>query len=86
MCLVTWGDGNLHVEITGPDADDESVDFEVLSVVAKYQGSVSAEHGIGRAKTKWLDTSRSTSEILAMRAIKQAWDQNNLMNPGVIFT
>ena len=80
------GDGNLHVEITGPDADDESVDFEVLSVVAKYQGSVSAEHGIGRAKTKWLDTSRSTSEILAMRAIKQAWDQNNLMNPGVIFT
>jgi len=58
----------------------------VLSVVAKYQGSVSAEHGIGRAKTRWLETSRTPTEIRAMRSIKHAWDSHNLMNPGVIFT
>lgn len=78
-------DGNLHVEIVGPSATDEEVDRLVLSVVSQYGGSVSAEHGIGRAKTAWLSTSRSAAEIRAMRALKDAWDPQGLMNPGVIF-
>ncbi len=80
------GDGNIHVEISGPAPDDDEVDRRVLSVVSSYGGAVSAEHGIGRAKTQWLSTSRSDSEIAAMRAIKRAWDPRDLLNPGVLFT
>jgi FAD/FMN-containing dehydrogenase len=78
-------DTNLHVLVVGPDADDMSVDRMVLEVVAQYGGSISAEHGIGRAKADALQLSRSAAEIAAMRAIKDAWDPQGLMNPGVIF-
>ena len=78
------GDGNIHVEIVGPPEDDEEVDRQVLSIVGTHGGSVSAEHGIGRAKTGWLSICRSPAEIAAMRAIKDALDPRGLMNPGVL--
>jgi FAD/FMN-containing dehydrogenase len=78
------GDGNIHVEVSGPAADDEEVDRRVLSVVSLFGGAVSAEHGIGRAKTQWLPTCRSAAEIDAMRAIKSALDPESLFNPGVL--
>lgn len=78
-------DGNIHVEMFGPDADDLGVDLAVLECVARYGGSVSAEHGVGRAKAGELHLCRSAEEIAAMRAIKAAWDPAGLMNPGVIF-
>ena len=43
-------DGNVHVNVTGVDPGDESVDDAVLRLVAAHGGSISAEHGIGRAK------------------------------------
>jgi len=58
----------------------------VLRTVAECGGSVSAEHGIGRLKAKWLPLSRSPHEIAVMRAIKAAWDPNGVMNPGVLFS
>jgi FAD/FMN-containing dehydrogenase len=73
------------VEFVGPDAEDESVDIAILQCVAKYGGSISAEHGIGRLKAEHLGLSRSGAEIAAMRAIKDAWDPQRLMNPGVLF-
>jgi len=78
-------DGNLHVEFVGPEAGDESVDIAILQCVAKYGGSISAEHGIGRLKAEHLELSRTDAEIRAMRAIKMAWDPQGLMNPGVLF-
>ena len=57
----------------------------MLRYVASLHGSISAEHGVGRAKTKWLSLSRSTEEIGAMRSIKAALDPAQLLNPGVIF-
>jgi FAD/FMN-containing dehydrogenase len=78
------GDGNIHVEIAGPETDDEAVDMIVLGAVSEFGGSVSAEHGIGRAKSHHLHLSRSPAEIAAMRAIKQAWDPRGIMNPGVL--
>jgi FAD/FMN-containing dehydrogenase len=57
----------------------------VLECVARHSGSVSAEHGIGRAKADYLELSRSRAEIAAMRAIKQAWDPGAILNPGVLF-
>ena len=79
------GDGNIHVEIVGPPADDESVDRLVLEAIGKFGGSVSAEHGIGRAKVPYLAVSRSAEEIAVMRGIKDSLDPRGLMSPGVLF-
>lgn len=78
------GDGNLHVNVVGPDPDDDRVDEAVLRLVAAHGGSISAEHGIGRAKAPWLGLSRSPAEIAAMRAVKAALDPAGLLNPGVL--
>jgi FAD/FMN-containing dehydrogenase len=86
--LFLWGhvgDGNLHVNVVGPDPDDNAVDDAVLQLVAHFGGSISAEHGIGRAKAGWLSLTRSTAEIEAMRAIKRALDPSGFLNPGVLF-
>ena len=78
------GDGNLHVNVLGPDPDDESVDEQILRLVAEHGGTISAEHGVGVAKARWLGLVRSPEEIAAMRAIKAALDPAGLLNPGVI--
>ena len=78
-------DGNMHVEIVGPLADDLRADLAVLECVAGYGGSISAEHGVGRATAAALHLCRSAGEIAAMRAIKGALDPQGLMNPGVLF-
>ena len=85
----TWlfghvADGNVHVNITGVDASDESVDDAVLRLVAERGGSISAEHGIGRAKRPWLHLMRSAAELAAMRAIKGALDPAGILNPNVL--
>ncbi len=79
------GDGNLHVNVTGADPDDERVDDAVLLLVAEHRGSISAEHGIGTAKKRWLHLSRSAQELDAMRAIKRALDPDGILNPHVLF-
>jgi FAD/FMN-containing dehydrogenase len=79
------GDGNVHAEVIGPPSDDMGVDHAILECVARFGGSISAEHGIGRAKVDKLTLSRSGAEIRAMRAIKDALDPKGLMNPGVLF-
>ncbi len=79
------GDGNIHVEIHGPAADDNAVDMAVLQCVSRYSGSISAEHGVGRAKARMLALSRSPEEIRAMLSIKRGMDPDGLLNPGVIF-
>jgi len=84
---ILWGhvgDGNIHVNVVGPRPEDERVDLAVLELVAGLGGSISAEHGIGRAKTAWLGLSRSEAEVAAMRAIKTALDPQGILNPGVL--
>ncbi|MEP7368237.1 MAG: FAD-binding oxidoreductase [Dermatophilaceae bacterium] len=78
-------EGNLHINVLGAAADAEVVTDAVLQYVASLHGSISAEHGVGRAKTQWLGLTRSASEIAAMRSIKRALDPGELLNPGVIF-
>jgi FAD/FMN-containing dehydrogenase len=79
------GDGNLHVNVLGPDPEDERADDAVLRLVAELGGSISAEHGIGIAKRRWLHLTRSPADIATMRAIKHALDPAGILNPGVIF-
>jgi FAD/FMN-containing dehydrogenase len=79
------GDGNLHVNVLGPDPDDERVDDAVLELALELGGSVSAEHGIGVAKVAWLVRDRGAETVAAMRALKDAWDPSGILNPGVLF-
>lgn len=73
-------DGSLHVELFDHGEDD------VLATVVDFGGAVSAEHGVGQAKTTAVVDDRGPDAIAAMRAIKRAWDPHDVMNPGVLFT
>jgi FAD/FMN-containing dehydrogenase len=78
------GDGNLHVNVFGPSPDDEEIDAAVLALVADCGGTISAEHGVGKHKAKFLSLVRSSAEIEAMWAIKRALDPHLLLNPGAV--
>ncbi|MEP7215311.1 MAG: FAD-binding oxidoreductase, partial [Anaerolineaceae bacterium] len=78
-------DGNLHVNVLGLAPDDDRATDAVLRLAAELGGSISAEHGIGVAKTRWLELTRSATDIATMRAIKRAFDPKGVLNPGVIF-
>ena len=78
------GDGNMHVNLLGPDPEDESADEAVLRLAAGKGGTITAEHGVGRHKPQYLSLVRSDAEIAAMLAIKRALDPEGLLNPGVI--
>ena len=91
---VVWfghiGDGNLHLNILKPEtwsvADFkqrcEDVSERILGIVASFNGSISAEHGVGLLKRDQLRFTRSEEEIAVMRSLKQVFDPNNVMNPG----
>jgi FAD/FMN-containing dehydrogenase len=84
------GDGNLHLNILKPAALEvdqfreqcEIVNECVFEIVEKFAGSISAEHGVGLLKKKYLSHTRSAAEIEHMKAIKNSFDPNGIMNPG----
>jgi FAD/FMN-containing dehydrogenase len=76
-------EANLHVNVLNSTDEDETTD-RVLRLVADAGGSISAEHGIGRAKTRWLHLTRSPAELAALRAVKKALDPAGILNPGVL--
>lgn len=83
------GDGNLHVVVRVRPEDYASARPKIEGVVYNglraFNGSVSAEHGIGLEKKPWLSVSRGESEVELMRMMKRALDPTNLLNPGKIF-
>jgi FAD/FMN-containing dehydrogenase len=94
---VLWyghiGDGNLHINILKPAelepavfiAKCGTVSEHLFSILQQYGGSISAEHGVGLTKKPYLQYTRDETEISYLRAIKQAFDPNGIMNPGKIF-
>ena len=88
-CIVFghMADGNLHLFVQpGIDGAEHAVcDEAVYAPLKSRHGSVSAEHGIGAEKRAWLGYCRSEGEIAVMRALKQALDPKQLLNPGRIF-
>jgi FAD/FMN-containing dehydrogenase len=78
------GDGNVHVNLLGPDPEDESLDEAILRLVAELGGTISAEHGVGVAKARFLSLCRSDGEIEAMRRLKAALDPQGILAPGRI--
>ena len=93
LCLFGHiGDGNLHVNVMKPEALDLAefrakvavADRDLFTLVQKYRGSISAEHGIGLLKKAYLCYSRSPEEIALLRAVKQTLDPKGILNPGKI--
>ena len=94
---VVWfghiGDGNLHISILRPEkmtkevfvGECRKVDLLVFEAVKKYQGSISAEHGVGLTKKAFLNFTRSQNEIDLMKGIKSIFDPDGILNPGKIF-
>jgi FAD/FMN-containing dehydrogenase len=78
------GDGNVHVNVLGPPPGDDTVEEAVLRLVAECDGTISAEHGVGVLKARWLHLVRTPAEIEAMAAVKRALDPGGLLNPGVV--
>jgi FAD/FMN-containing dehydrogenase len=86
------GDGNIHVNIVDEKRmppDDfrkitDELDIEMCRLIKSYDGSISAEHGIGLLKKKLLNMHRSSEEIRMMRSLKSVFDPKNLCNPGKI--
>jgi FAD/FMN-containing dehydrogenase len=85
-----FGDGNIHYNVTQPPGMDRqtylalwhSMSQGIHTLVAKFGGSISAEHGIGQLKRDELVKHKSAVEIAIMRDIKSALDPNGILNPG----
>ncbi|HEY4975337.1 MAG TPA: FAD-binding oxidoreductase, partial [Steroidobacteraceae bacterium] len=90
VCYGHAGDGNLHFNINCIEqhrsaaflTQEPKIRRAIHDLVAKFSGSISAEHGIGRLKREELQRYASPVALSAMRAIKQALDPNDIMNPG----
>ena len=85
------GDGNLHYNVQAPPgvdgaqflrAHEAQVNTLVFDAVARFEGSISAEHGVGSLKVATLEKYKSPVALDLMRSIKRALDPQNLMNPG----
>ncbi|MGB0846511.1 MAG: FAD-binding oxidoreductase [Thiolinea sp.] len=79
-------DGNLHfITWTGNPADVQAIYDTVYEVVHQFNGTVTAEHGVGISKRKYLSLCRSEEELTLMRTLKTTFDPNGILNPGRIF-
>lgn len=81
------GDSNLHITTSVAYAAGEGmhdVDEIVYACVRDFNGSVSAEHGIGTLKRDYLSYSRTPEEIAVMRRLKAALDPKGILNPGKV--
>lgn len=96
-CEVVWfghiGDGNLHISVIKAAGsseaqfitDCERVTSLLSDTLAGFGGSISAEHGIGLVKKKYLAGTRGVAEIAMMRGIRNVLDPHGIMNPGKVF-
>jgi FAD/FMN-containing dehydrogenase len=86
------GDGNIHfyfVKLTNESSTNflskrSIITSKIYDIVAKMEGSFSAEHGIGVLKKTELESYKSNTEINLMRQIKNTLDPKNIMNPGKV--
>ena len=92
VCYGHAGDGNLHVRIKKEGNKYSLNNPEVIpalralfELVKSLGGTISGEHGIGLIQQEYMDIVFSETELALMKAIKQAFDPNQILNPGKIF-
>ncbi|MGI3170572.1 FAD-binding oxidoreductase [Pseudooceanicola sp. C21-150M6] len=91
-CFGHLGDGNLHYNVFPPKGQAKAdwaqhrpaVKDAIYDLVAELEGSMSAEHGIGRIKVEDLERYGDPVKLEMMRAMKQVFDPNGIMNPGAV--
>jgi FAD/FMN-containing dehydrogenase len=85
------GDGNLHYNVQAPEGSDgqdfvrayeDKINTLVFDQVKRFGGSISAEHGVGQQKVNKLPLYKDPTAMAMMRAVKQALDPQNILNPG----
>jgi len=88
-CFGHSGDGNIHVNVMVPDKNDEKqmedghkAIEEIFQMVVDMGGTLSGEHGIGTAKAPFMHIAFSDAEMNLFRAVKKAFDPNNILNPN----
>lgn len=85
------GDGNLHPNIIADARDKEEMARvekaveEIFRAAVELGGTLSGEHGIGLMKAPFMEMELGETGLKMMKKIKEAWDPNNIMNPGKIF-
>jgi glycolate oxidase len=92
-CYGHAGDGNLHATLVkNPETSMETWEKnealclkELYAITAGVGGKISGEHGIGLKRREYLKDIIDPVELGLMKAVKKAWDPNNIMNPGKIF-
>ena len=85
--LINFGhlaEGNLHLNTLNAGSAAATITDQVLQMVISRGGAISAEHGIGIAKTHWLVAQRGAAEVDALRSLKASLDPHNMLNPGVL--
>lgn len=80
------GDGNLHYNVQLPQGSNagDSVTAAIYDLVMQFEGSISAEHGVGQTKKEWMPKVRSDAEMALMRSLKKTLDPSNILNPGKV--
>ncbi|NKZ65880.1 FAD-binding protein [Rhodococcus hoagii] len=85
ICFGHLGDGNIHVNLLDVAVDQrEAITDLVLRRVTRHNGSISAEHGVGRAKALWIGLGRTEVDLDVMRSIRAALDPAHLLNPHIL--
>ncbi|MBO9128476.1 glycolate oxidase subunit GlcD [Bacillus sp. 165] len=85
------GDGNLHPTCPTDARDKEEIHRvelafeEIFEKAIELGGTITGEHGVGVMKAPYLEWKLGASGIAAMKAVKHAFDPNNIMNPGKVF-
>ncbi|WP_349572989.1 FAD-binding oxidoreductase [Azotobacter salinestris] len=93
VCYGHVGDGNLHYNVSKPVGADgasfkacaEAIMHTIYKVVAAFNGSISAEHGLGQSKHRAAALYKDAVELSLMKSIKRLLDPKGLMNPGKVF-
>jgi glycolate oxidase len=87
-CFGHAGDGNIHVNVMVDGSNKEELEDghraidEIFKLVVDMGGTLSGEHGIGLSKAEFMDIAFSEAELNLFKRVKEAFDPNNILNPG----